>query len=328
MDNPRGRSTSEAIEPENLEIELTDSMEYGNYGHCPNCSIPRGDGPYYSNLFYRYDLYGIRPTSIYDWYYGHHPWGWLADWPGIIGQIPAPPAVCSGFYYTVRPKETLWDLSRRFGVSLTAFMAANPQITDPNIIYAGQIICVPFPPAPRSCQGFLYTIRSGESLFTIARHFGVSMTALLRANPQIVNPNIIYTGQVICIPYPRPPAVCRGFLYTVMDGDTIARIGRRFGVRPGDILRANPQIVNPDIIFPGQTICIPFPPPPDCRDGFLYTIQRGDSLFSIARKYNITLDNLLAANPQIVSPDIIFVGQVICIPQLTAVEEFEAAEIE
>ncbi|HHY36972.1 MAG TPA: LysM peptidoglycan-binding domain-containing protein [Firmicutes bacterium] len=211
---------------------------------------------------------------------------------------------------------------------MSALLAANPQITDPNIIYVGQILCVPFPPPPRTCQGFFYTIRSGDSLYSIAQRFGLSMTALLRANPQIVNPSIIYPGQVICIPFPSPPGICRGFLYTVVSGDTIARIARRFGVRPADILRANPQIVNPDLIFPGQIICVPFPPPPDCRDGFLYTIQRGDSLFAIARRYNLTLDDLLAANPQIVSPDVIFVGQVICIPQPTGAGEIEELEID
>lgn len=311
MANLRGPGTTEAIEPENLELEFRDEAPH-----------------YYSNLPYRYGPYSTSPTSTYNWYYGPQPWGWLAGWPGGMAQFPPPPAVCSGFYYTVRPGENLWTLSRRFGVSMTAFLAANPQVTDPNIIYAGQILCVPFPPAPRNCPGFLYTIRSGESLFTIAQRFGLSISFLLQANPQIIDPSIIYPGQVICIPFPSPPGICRGFLYTVVSGDTIARIARRFGVRPGDILRANPQIVNPDIIFPGQTICIPFPPPPDCADGFLYTIQRGDSLFAIARRNNITLDDLLAANPQIVSPDVIFVGQVICIPQSTGAGEIEELEID
>lgn len=56
---------------------------------------------------------------------------------------------------------------------------------------------------------------------------------------------------------PGPPANCSGQLYTVMAGDTLFKISRRFGVTVGQILSANPQIVNPDLIFIGQVICIP-----------------------------------------------------------------------
>lgn len=57
--------------------------------------------------------------------------------------IPPPPPVCNGFYYTVQPGDSLFSIAQRFGVSLQALIAANPQITNPNLIFPGQIICVP-----------------------------------------------------------------------------------------------------------------------------------------------------------------------------------------
>lgn len=57
--------------------------------------------------------------------------------------FPAPPANCSGFYYTVRPGDSLFAISQRFGVSLAALIAANPQIPNPALIFPGQVICVP-----------------------------------------------------------------------------------------------------------------------------------------------------------------------------------------
>lgn len=56
---------------------------------------------------------------------------------------------------------------------------------------------------------------------------------------------------------PRPPKVCPGFLYTVQKGDTLFNIARRFNISLEQLLRSNPQIKDPDVIFPGQQICIP-----------------------------------------------------------------------
>lgn len=61
--------------------------------------------------------------------------------------------------------------------------------------------------APQTCSGQLYTIQAGNTLFSIARTFAVTVDALLAANPQITNANVIYVGQVICIPT-APPSAC------------------------------------------------------------------------------------------------------------------------
>jgi len=53
---------------------------------------------------------------------------------------------------------------------------------------------------PACLGGTLYTIRPGETLASLARRFGVAFADLLRANPQIENPNLIQAGEPICIP--------------------------------------------------------------------------------------------------------------------------------
>lgn len=62
-----------------------------------------------------------------------------------------------------------------------------------------------FPPPPANCSGFYYTVQPGDSLFTISQRFGVPLNQLIAANPQIPNPNLIFPGQVICIPSTAPP---------------------------------------------------------------------------------------------------------------------------
>lgn len=52
----------------------------------------------------------------------------------------------------------------------------------------------------KTCNGQLYTIQAGDTLYLIAKRFGLTVNQILKANPQIANPNVINAGQVICLP--------------------------------------------------------------------------------------------------------------------------------
>ena len=148
--------------------------------------------------------------------------------------------------YVVRPGDTLSGIAERFGVSLKALEAANPQIPDPNLIFPGQVIVIPVNPPPPGT----YVVQPGDTLVQFAERFGVSLGALEAANPQIPNFDLIFPGQVIHIP-PRVNT------YIVQPGDTLSGIAERFGVTLAALEAANPQITNPNLIFPGQVIVIP-----------------------------------------------------------------------
>ena len=79
------------------------------------------------------------------------------------------------------------------GVSLGALEAANPQITNPDLINPGQVIRIP-------ADVVIYVVQPGDTLSGIAKRFGVILGALEAANPQITNPDRINPGQVIKIP--------------------------------------------------------------------------------------------------------------------------------
>ncbi len=177
----------------------------------------------------------------------------------------------------------------------------------------------PMPPCP---NGRMYTVKPGDSMFTIARQFNIPLATLIAANPQIADPNMIFPGQMICVPgAAAPPMACPGgFTYTVQAGDSLYTIATRFGVPLSSLEAANPQIGNPDLIFPGQVICIPAAaqPPVTCPNGMLYTVRPGDTMFDIATRFGVTLQALLAANPQVADPNKIFAGQTLCVPAMAA----------
>jgi uncharacterized protein (TIGR02594 family) len=95
----------------------------------------------------------------------------------------------------------------------------------------------------------------------IAARHGISIGALIRANPQVDDPRLIFPGQKLEIPG-QPSAPAHGSAafsdrYRVRSGDKLSKIAKAFGVSLSDLIAANPQIRNPDLIKIGQIIHVP-----------------------------------------------------------------------
>jgi len=163
-----------------------------------------------------------------------------------------------------------------------------------------------------SCNGIFYIVQPGDTMYLIARRFNINLQLLIRSNPQILNPAIIYPGQIICVPVAAVNCP-NGFVYTVRPGDSMYLIARRFNISLPSLIAANPQIMNPALIYPGQNLCIPVTQP--CPGGFVYIVQPGDTLYNIAIRFRTTVAAIRRINPQIPSSNIIYAGQAICIPR-------------
>lgn len=109
--------------------------------------------------------------------------------------------------HTVKPGETLFSIGRLYTVNPYSIAAAN-NIPYPYIIYPGQQLTIPtgtvppgptpIPPQPGGCR-YYHTVRPGENLYRISLAYGVPMATIAAANG-IVNYNLIYAGQTLCIP--------------------------------------------------------------------------------------------------------------------------------
>jgi LysM repeat protein len=121
--------------------------------------------------------------------------------------LPRPTASPTPVLYTVQEGDTLFVIALDYGVTIEAIAAAN-YIDNPELIHPGQVLVIPVgslaqKAAPKPASGTAapgaYVVQSGDSLFTIALEFGVTVESIVVAN-QIKNPEFIRPGQVLVIP--------------------------------------------------------------------------------------------------------------------------------
>ena len=105
--------------------------------------------------------------------------------------------------------------------------------------------------------------------------------------------------------------------YRVHSGDTLGAIAERFNVSLAAVEAANPQIIDPNRIFPDELVHLPgshasaHDPAPVPPHVMTYIVQPGDTMSGIAAAHNISLAVLVAANPQVTNPNLIDPGEVL-----------------
>ena len=123
----------------------------------------------------------------------------------LVPASSAAPPSSAGFWHRVRYGETLFSIGRMYRVNPYTICHVNG-LHNCNYIYAGQALWIPAahgpkPPQPGCMCVAYHTVKYGQTLYSIARHYGVSPWAIARCNG-IYNMNLIYAGQCLCIPDP------------------------------------------------------------------------------------------------------------------------------
>lgn len=103
-----------------------------------------------------------------------------------------------------------------------------------------------------SSVGFLHTVVPGDTLWALAQRYGLTVDAILQANPG-VDPNNLQVGSVLRIPAPGAVTYIR---YQVRPGDTLWLIAQRYGLDWQRLARIN-RIADPMNLMVGTTLLIP-----------------------------------------------------------------------
>lgn len=239
--------------------------------------------------------------------------------------------------------ETLSTIALRYGVTVEAIIETN-SLDGPDRIYAGQSLVIPgaqvSSPAAQTTSG-QHTVQSGENLYRIGLKYGLTTDELAAANG-LSDTSQVYAGQVLTIPEPgsvtansqpaaSPTTAQNAAAHVIQRGETLANISQQYGVSINDIVSAN-NVLNPSAIYAGQTLSIPGAASSGTNAGYTpaqaattYTVQPGDTLFSIATRYGISVWALEQTN-NISNPSLLQAGNILTIPSGNALTQPAATQ--
>lgn len=160
-----------------------------------------------------------------------------------------------------------------------------------------------------------YTVQKGDTLGKIATQYGTTIQEIAQING-IENVNLIFPGQVLRIHtnsniHGSESNSTGKTYYTIKRGDTLWGVARRYGTTVQNLVEWN-NIQNPNLIYPGQRLILygNFTSSNSNSNYSYYTVQRGDTLWGIARRYG-TCPRRIARINGITNPNLIYVGQVL-----------------
>ena len=159
-----------------------------------------------------------------------------------------------------------------------------------------------------------YRVQRGDSFYLIARKFGISVRALMNANPAISAGRLL-VGDILCVPVGEGRSCPVGSTaYTVQPGQSVVDVMLASNVSLRALREYNEDI-RLTALRPGDVLYVP--PGGDrglCENGGpVYRIQEGDTLEEIASLNGTTVEQLLRLNPNLLPSDFV-TGQVICLP--------------
>lgn len=143
-----------------------------------------------------------------------------------------------------------------------------------------------------------YTVVSGDTLYKIANKFNTTVDEIKRVNNLTLNNLSI--GQTLTIPTNNSST--NENIYTVVKGDNLYAIARKFNTTQNEIMKINN--LNSNLLSIGQKLIIPSNV---SNESNIYTVVKGDSLYAIAKKFNTTVDNI--KNKNNLTSNILSIGQ-------------------
>jgi LysM repeat protein len=234
----------------------------------------------------------------------------VANYIGVQ-YVPPGGEIIEGDTYTVKAGDTLYGIARMFNVSVDALRSFN-NLTN-NTLRIGQVLLIPTSDVDNDTSngeidgnGSLYTVVIGDNLYTIASRYGVSVVDIINLNN--LTSTVLIPGQVLRIP--RNESLPIFTTYVVKRGDTLYGIANSYGVTIDEIKTLNNLTSN--LLSIGQELMIPTDKTITETNYEVYTVVGGDTLYSIASRYGVSVDEIKQLNN--LTSNLLTIGQRLQIP--------------
>jgi len=262
--------------------------------------------------------------------------------------------------HIVKKGDTLWSIARQYNLSLDLILATN-NIANSELISIGQEMKIPSHKnavaetnivnqavvnendsnnsnssisnninPPEKAEPIVYTVKAGDNLWNISRKYGVSVEVIIDVN-NLRDKDLLSLGQKLEIPaigggvsnskQKQEPTI---ITYTVVKGDTLWSISRRYDVKMNTIISTN-NLKEISRLSIGQKLKLPITNMDIAKaEGYtqdaaaeeiIYYVKKGESLWTISRDYNVKLESIIAAN-NITDASKISTGQQLRIPNV------------
>lgn len=205
--------------------------------------------------------------------------------------------------YVVQKGDTLYSIANKLGTTVSELKKEN-NLTS-NTLQIGEVLRIPTKEIYEEEEN-IYIVKKGDSLYSIANKYNTTVEELKRINN--LTSNILSIGQVLKLPSDKASDVENEentISYTVQKGDSLYSIARKYDTTIDRIKDLNNLTTN--LLSIGQVLLIPT----DTNLETTYTVKKGDSLYSIAKKYNTTVDRLKQLNN--LTSNLLSIGQILIV---------------
>lgn len=201
--------------------------------------------------------------------------------------------------YTVKKGDSLWKIANKYNTTVEKLKSANNLKT--NTLSVGQKLVIPSISVSPEVSD-TYIVQKGDSLWSIANKFNMTVSELKNLN-NLTN-NLLSIGQVLKI---KDSSNNGKTTYTVQKGDSLWVIANKYGITTEELKSYNNLTSN--LLSIGQVLKIP---QEKTSTENIYTVKKGDSLWTIANRYNTTVEKIKVLNN--LTSNLLSIGQQLKIP--------------
>jgi len=223
--------------------------------------------------------------------------------------------------HTVVKGETVYQISKNYNVSIAEIFKLNPNSVD--VIYVNDILNIPntnsnttsntnniSSNSTNSPKEKSYNVKRGETKYGLSKRFGISIISLENQNPHIKEG--LQAGHILKINSKNNTSIQSSnevvktnintnTSHLVLKGETLYGISKKYNLSVNELKEANSNALT-GILQTGVVLKIPVSgqtAPKFTQNK--YTVKKGDTKYGLSKKFNVSIKELEASNPQIVT---------------------------